>query len=116
VLRAKVAVLSLAQFERAVGRRSADGSIWARFAQPAALVFSRDAAARRRVEAAVAEAVATAARWAALLGPVAGPPDAYWRALFAQTYRAELRVERTTRSEEIVGHAAHRYRQMLVPA
>ncbi|BBK41111.1 hypothetical protein STVA_11310 [Allostella vacuolata] len=116
VVRAKVAVLRLDRFHRAAGPEGLDGTIWARFAQPSALVHWRDGAARDRVEAAVVRAVVTGARWAALLGPEAGDPLDFWRTLFAHTYRAELRVERAGRALEIVDHAPARYRQMLVPA
>ena len=116
VVRAKVAVLPLGRFHRAAGPEGLDGTIWARFAQPSALVHWRDAAARDRIEAAIAQAVVTGSRWAALLGPEAGDPLDFWSALFAHTYRAELRVERAGRALEIVGHAPARYREMLVPA
>ncbi len=116
IVRAKVAILHIDQFHRAARFSSADGSIWARFAQPAALVHCRDPAARARIEAAVAEAIVTAAHWAALLGPPGGTALDYWRALFARTYGAELRVERGTRSVEIVDHAPERYRLLLAPA
>lgn len=116
IVRAKVAVLHIDQFVRATRFGRLDGSIWARFAQPAALVHCRDDAVRARIEGAVAQAIVTAARWAALLGPASGDPLDYWRALFAHTYRAELRVERATRAVEIVDHAPGRYRQLLVPA
>ncbi|BBK30436.1 hypothetical protein EDC65_2121 [Stella humosa] len=116
MVRAKVAVMGVDQFARAAGFAGADSTIWARFAQPAALPYCRDEATRGRVSAAIGDAIVTAARWAALLGPLAGGPLVYWRALFANTYRAELRVEGAGRSDLIVGSAPDRYQRLLAPA
>lgn len=112
-LRTKFAVLSLAQFRRGVAGAGIDTTLWARFAQPAALVWTRDAAAQQAAEQAVAQAVTTAARWAASLGPVQAGATAYWDGLFARTYAAELRVETAQRASSIVAHAEARYAQLL---
>lgn len=101
-LRAKVAVLTLAQFEQRMRAASLDTTLWARFCQPSTLVLARDEAARRRTERAVAQAVETAALWAARLGPAEGTPADYWRGLFARTYAAELRTERGDRPGRLV--------------
>jgi hypothetical protein len=93
-----------------------DTTIWARFTQPVMLAHARDQAARARVRAAVALAVTTATRWAALLGPAEGTARDYWEALFKATYSAELRVEKASRGVSIVDHAAGRYAGLLPPA
>ncbi len=61
-------------------------------------------------------AVGCAATWAAWLGPMAGTAEDFWRALFARTYSAELRVEKQTRALDIVGKAPARYAALLPPA
>ena len=104
-LRAKVAVMTLRAFERRMRPDSIDTTLWARFCQPTTLVHARDARARRRVEAAVAQAVRTAVTWALRLGAPVEPPAALWRHLFASTYGAELRAERGNRPESIVATA-----------
>lgn len=96
-LRAKIAIMHLATFAKAAADRSFDTTVWARFAQPSALLWTRDDAAARHVVTAVAAAAVTAARYAATLGPVRGTAGDYWRALFAATYAAELRVDRSGR-------------------
>lgn len=113
VLRTKFALLSLAQFERGVSGEGVDTTLWARFAQPAALAWTRDAASREAAGRAVAGAVATAARWAARLGPEQAPAAAFWDALFARTYAAELRVETAQRAGSIVRHAEARFAALL---
>lgn len=113
---AKVAVMTPSQFAAATRFRSLDTTIWARFSQPVAIAWTRDAVATTNTIALLTGAVATAARWAAYLGPGHGEPAAYWRALYAATYTTELRVERSVRSDEIVRHAADRYVRLLEPA
>lgn len=113
-LRAKVAVLSLAQFRRGMRAGAIDTTLWARFAQPLGLAWVRDEAARAQTVAAVATAVATAARWAALLGPPRGSAADFWQALFQKTYAAELRVERGGgRARSLIEHETARYAQLL---
>jgi len=115
-LRAKYAVMTVAQFRRAMSARRIDTTLWARFSQPVACVRVRGDAEALAVRAAVAEAVVTAARWAAALGPVRGEAGAFWRALFQRTYAAELRVERGARADDLVARDAARYATLLPAA
>ena len=112
-LRAKIATMRLATFDQAARGTLIDTTIWTRFVQPSALVWSRDEGARTTVTAAIAAAAVTAARFAAVLGPVGGEAADYWRALFRQTYAAELRVEKSGREEQILTHGAGRYQALL---
>ena len=68
------------------------------------------------MRAAIAEAVITAARWAAGLGPARGEAIDFWRALFPRTYGAELRVERGARADDLVARDAARYARLLPAA
>jgi hypothetical protein len=113
ILRAKIATMRLTTFAQAAGGTLADTTIWTRFVQPAALVWTADAATRATVVAAVVAASVTAARFAAALGPARGTAADYWRALFRQTYAAELRVEKPGREEQILIHGAGRYEALL---
>lgn len=101
-VRAKVATMSLAQFAKAASGQSRDTTIWARFVQPSALIWSRDAKAVADVHDAIAHAAKTAARLAACLGPESGSAQDYWRALFQATYKAEFRVEKSGREDSIL--------------
>ena len=101
-LRAKIAVMTLAKFAQAAAGDSRDTTVWARFVQPASLLWHRDAAARERTLDALEQAVCTAARLAVALGPAAGQERAYWSALFRETYRAEFRVEAPGRENSIL--------------
>jgi hypothetical protein len=107
-LRAKTATMTLAKFADAAAGQTIDTTIWARFAQPSALVWQRDDAAGAAVGSAIADAARTAARLAVALGPRQGHADDYWRMLFRATYRAELRVEPTGREDTILSaNSAH---------
>lgn len=111
-LRAKVASMTLAQFQRAVSGAGADTTIWARFVQPCALAWAADGV-RDPVVDAVAEACQTAARFAQALGPEAGAPRALWTALFQETYKAELRVEKAGREVSILAYDPERYDHVM---
>jgi hypothetical protein len=101
-LRAKVATMALETFRAAAAGERIDTTIWARFVQPSALAWERDPAAGMMIADAVAQAARTAARLAVALGPEAGTPEDYWRALFRATYAAEFRVEKAGREDSIL--------------
>lgn len=113
VLHAKVATMPLAVFARAARGEAVDTTIWARFVQPSALVWAADDQARAEVFQALAAAVVTAGRFAALHGPASAPAADYWAALFRQTYAAELRVEPPGRERQILAFHPGRYEALL---
>lgn len=102
IVRAKVATMPLETFERAARGKTIDTTIWTRFSQPVRLLLADDDAINNRIESAVMASIVTASRFAAALGPSSGVPGDYWRALFAQTYGAEFRVERQGRGNSIL--------------
>jgi hypothetical protein len=110
---AKYAVLSVADFAALNRPEASNVSVWARFSQPTRLVWSADEASR----AACIDAVAAAApTLLSLASPIANTVDLLdvWRAGYAETYRAELRAERTTRSGSIVDADPARYTRIGV--
>jgi len=113
-LRAKYAVLSEADFHRLNGPETRSVSVWARFAQPARLVWAADGAARQRAIDAVARAAPTLLA-AAGRRPGEEPLD-WWRRAFALTYSAELRAERQGRSRSVVDQDPDRYARFTGPA
>lgn len=113
-LSAKAATLPLPVFRKAAEGRTLDTTIWTRFVQPAAIAWS--AGDDPEIVAAVAEAVKTASRYAAALGPQQGPAEAYWTALFRKTYAAEFRVESPDRADTVLGTNAGRFADLLGPA
>ena len=119
-LSAKYAVLSEADFARECSVEARSVSVWARFAQPARLVWRADEAAGERATDVVAEAAPTLF---ALTLPVLPPEQrddvlTVFREGFRLTYGAELRAERGSRPVSIVDADAERYRRIgaAVPA
>lgn len=113
VLRAKVATMPLATYERAATGAYLDTTIWTRFVQPSALVWRANDEAESRVREAIMAAAITAARFAAVVGPREGTAGEYWSALFRETYGAELRVEAPGRETQIIDHHPERYEALL---
>ena len=106
---AKVAVISLDQFARRMHAQSFDTTLWARFAQPAALVYAADDEVRRKIVATLLCANATAVAWARRFAPDAPNPRTLWAALFWNTYNAELRAERGSRGLQVYDADPARY-------
>jgi len=113
-LRAKYAVLSEGDFYRLNGPETSNVAVWARFAQPARLVWAADERARERTIEAVARAAPT-------LLAAAGKRDRekpldWWRRAFSLTYSAELRAERPGRQASVVDADRDRYVRFTGPA
>lgn len=111
-VRAKYAVLSLADFER----RCTDGvtniSVWARFCQPSVLLAANEDVTSRTA-AALGNAVRTMLENAApLAGPGAGS-ERLWSTAFDLTYGAELRSEGAGKGAELYALDAPYYDALL---
>ncbi|WP_374383590.1 hypothetical protein [Dongia sp.] len=113
-LRAKYAVMSLDQFTSACGRAADNVSIWARFSQPARLVWRRSPEVEVALTNALAEACRTMFENARPLVEGHGMPDpvAVWQEGFKATYGAELRSEKSDRALAIVSVDEERYRRI----
>ena len=110
-LHAKYAVLSEADFHRLNGPETRNVSVWARFAQPSRLVWTKDADASRRAVEAVSRAIPTLLGAALPSAQLSDDPLDLWRQAFALTYSAELRAERAGRSGSVVDADPERYRR-----
>lgn len=115
-LRAKYAVLTLDDFARLASSRTRNVSVWARFAQPSALVWVRDARARASTIEAVAQAAPALIAAARPLLPDRLDVRDLWTRAFALTYDAELRSEKQGRGGTLFDTAPERYRDITVPA
>jgi hypothetical protein len=107
-LASKYAVLSEADFAHECSPGAWTVSTAARFAQPSRLVWSADKQAAERAIDAVTEAVPTLLGWTLPLVDRRDLPAA-WKRAFTQTFGAELRAERQSRSEAIVDADPDRY-------
>jgi hypothetical protein len=120
-LRAKYALISLADFARRATPASLDCRIWSRFCQPARIVWARDAETREGVVRAAADASLTLA--ARLVAWAPGDEAertldvrAAWARAFQETYRAELRSETQASIEAIAAADPARYAAVLIAA
>jgi hypothetical protein len=106
---AKVAVLSEADFHDLNRQGASAVSVWARFAQPARLVWAADVAARTMAARAIAGAAPTLLN--AALAFVEREVDVLdlWQSGFRMTYDAELRAERNDRPASVVEFDPGRY-------
>jgi hypothetical protein len=116
-LRAKYAVMSTDDFARGAtgGLRS---HIWARFSQPAQVVWARDEASRFAVVAACGRALRTAVRRTLPLLPDRDGVQrfdaaTFWLSLFRETYGAELRTESSDTIRSLFHAAPERYSTAL---
>lgn len=115
-MRAKVAIMTIAQFESRVQRRSLDTTIWARFSQLSQLVWVQSPAAADRILHAIRDATLTAAWWAACLAERNMSPLQYWENLYAATYGTELRPESSRRPKDILSGREAELTEILTEA
>lgn len=115
-LRAKVAVLSLGDLDRLTRPDSRQTSVWARFCQPTGIVYARDEAVRRELVERLSQAVVTAIGSVAPLLPTDLSPGELWTQLFARTFGAEFRTERSDRPAVIYRFDSERYDRLAGPA
>jgi len=101
IIRCKYAVVCLTQFGKKNSSNTKNPYFWARFCQPVALIYTRNEATRNRVIDALMCAVTTTLGEAQKLAPAASAPE-MWTEVLSQTYRTELRSERSNRAAEIV--------------
>jgi hypothetical protein len=115
-LTAKYAVLSEEDFQRLNGPETRSVSVWARFAQPSRLAWAAGESARSTTIDAIARAAPTLIAAALPALPGRTEPLDIWRGAFALTYSAELRAERTGRSQSVVDLDPERYLRFSGPA
>ena len=102
-LRAKYALVSLADFARGAAGRGLRTGIWARFCQPALAVHLREASSREALVAAVVESHLTAVRRVLplLAEGVRVSFEDLWQRVFRETYAGEMRPEVGAAIEDI---------------
>lgn len=111
-VRAKYAVVTMRQLRR----EAAFGLhpyFWARFAQPARIVYARGAADRAALVQIIEQCVRTFVRRVAPTLKDDATGEEFWAHGFALTYRAELRSESARRSDAIIGHDPGYYEEIL---
>lgn len=107
----KVAVLDEADFHSLNRADASAVSVWARFSQPARLVWAADERAHDMAAEAISGAAPTLLDFAlAQTGDVPTDIVALWQSGYALTYSAELRAERKERARSVVAFDEGRFR------
>ena len=115
-VRAKYAVLSLADFEKGASPRWFHSYIWGRFAQPVAIVYARDRQTGERVCGALARAAVTFIRRVLPCVPSPFTAGELWFKGLSLSYRAELRAERPEKLKGLVARYAPHYEAVTAAA
>jgi len=115
-VRSKYNILSLEDFRRQCRGEGRTVSIWARFAQPCALLCPRDDTGPGDIAATTADAVRTALASVLPLCPPGASSADVWSAVFTRSYGAELRAEPPDKGREIYALDAARYDRLFAPA
>src|SRR5262245_1219662 len=112
-VRAKYAVVSLADFARGAAGGWLRTGIWARFCQPALAVHLRDEGSREELVASVVEAHLTAVRSVLPLLPEGERVsfEELWQRVFRETYAGEMRPEGDAAVEKLYAADPVRYDQ-----
>ncbi len=110
--RAKYAIVSLEAFEQGTSSRGFHPSLWARFAQPARLIYTKDEGTSVRVGQALVAAVIRMVTSVAPLLDGASSTRELWQRALQETYRTELRTEGAGRGRQIYEADSARYDRM----
>jgi hypothetical protein len=113
-LRTKYAVISMRDFEACVQPSCIHPYIWARFAQPAAIVYSRDEASKNAAIRGCSQAIITLIRRLSPFLPASDRKQRFtisrlWQEAFRRTYGAERRAESDESVQSIYDSAPTRY-------
>jgi hypothetical protein len=116
VVRAKYAVVSMADLERGTSARWFHSYLWGRFAQPTAVLYARTPEVAERVHAALAQAVVTFL--SRVIPCMPNPFDArdLWLNGLTLSYRAELRAERPAKLAGLYQASPHHYNRVTAAA
>ena len=114
VYRAKYAVISVDDFARTTAPRSLHPYVWARFAQPSLLVWTREPQTRKQIYAWLGQACTTLVQRLSVFMPAHGPRQRYslaalWHEALGRTYSAELRGEQPDTIRQLYEVDAPRY-------
>lgn len=108
-VRAKYAVLSLADFRRGMSRRWFHSYFWGRFAQPTGLIYARDERVAATALEAVSQAIVTFTTRVVPVLPASFEAGDLWREGLRLSYGAELRPEDPERVARLYDESRDHY-------
>ncbi|GAK32986.1 hypothetical protein JCM17846_11960 [Iodidimonas nitroreducens] len=116
IIRSKYNIISRDHLHQLVRPECRTVSLWARFAQPLALLIPRDDRVLPDMTKAVAQAIRTTLGATLPLCSHGDGPDRIWPKAFSHTYGAELRSEPPGKGAELYALDATRYQRFFAPA
>ncbi len=108
-VRAKYAVVSLHQWRYFTSSKAFHPWLWARFAQPAAMLYGRDSNANAEVSSGIVQATTTMLSASLPLIEEGATSRELWLEALSRTYKSELRPESTDRANAIYEADRERY-------
>jgi hypothetical protein len=111
-VRAKYALLSLDDLHKGTSKLWFHSYLWARFCQPAAVIYSRDDIVAAQIDAAFAQAVMTFINRVLPLLPQQWTIRDLWLTGLGMTYRAEVRPERPDRQKRLFEASAEYFEEV----
>jgi hypothetical protein len=111
-VRAKYAVLSVADFHRGVSPDWFHSYIWGRFAQPTAVVYARTEDVAAKIYQSLARAVRTFVSNVLPQAPAEFSGRDFWYCGLSHSYRAELRAERPDKLVKLCDAAPQYYTEV----
>jgi hypothetical protein len=112
-VRAKYAVISIADFRKGTSPRWFHSYLWGRFSQPCLLAYSRDADAADAITGCLARAARTLVSKALPLLDARTSAVSAWAQALDLSYATELRPESKSRARELVEADRNFYEQLL---
>jgi hypothetical protein len=112
VVRAKYAVLSLADLKRGTSRAWFHSYLWGRFAQPAAILYAQSSEIAEQLHRALGQAVLTFLSRVLPCAPERFSVRELWLKGFSLSYRAELRAERPEKIAGLFQSSSEFYEQI----
>ncbi|MDX9786687.1 MAG: hypothetical protein RBT11_07920 [Desulfobacterales bacterium] len=112
VIRAKYAIVSLADFQQGTSTGWFHSYLWGRFAQPTGIVFCRDESVADRIYTAFSQAVITLVTRALPNMPAQFDARMLWCRGLSLSYRAELRAERPEKLVRLFERHSPYYEQL----
>jgi hypothetical protein len=111
-VRAKYALLSLADLRKGTSRHWFHSYLWARFCQPTAVIYARDDKVSTEIHTAFAQAVITFISRVLPLLPPQWTIRNLWQEGLRMTYRAEFRPERPDRQARLFDTSANYFEEV----
>ena len=112
MLRSKVTVISLWDFQRGCTPVWFESYIWGRFAQPTRMLSVRNEQIREQIQAALTQATHTLLRNALPVLAPEGSLTSLWERSLGLSYATELRTERSDRAKELAQYSRDFYNTM----